>query len=70
MGRRCFGGGNLCVGIDKETNGMDPKRSCEILLFDHLHVDKSRVQFGLTKLFMKETEVRYPLLQINLQKFQ
>ena len=40
------------------TNGMDYKRKCEVLLLDYLKVDKSRVQFGINKLFMKENEVK------------
>jgi hypothetical protein len=47
----------LAKGIDTQTKGIDPRKACEVLLFDHLKIEKTRVQFGLTKLFMKEQEV-------------
>lgn len=34
----------------------NPRKDCE-RLFDNLKLNKSRVQFGTTKLFMKEAEV-------------
>jgi len=45
----------LVKGIDNQTKGMDVKKACEILL-DELKIEKSRVQIGQTKLFMREND--------------
>lgn len=48
----------LAKNITTQTKGMDSRKACELLLFEHLKLDKSKIQFGQTKLFMKEQEVR------------
>ncbi len=47
----------LAKGVDEKTKGLDPVKSCHVLL-QTLKVDMTTVRFGETKLFMKAEEVR------------